>query len=322
MKRVATAFAPASVANVAVGFDLLGFSVDFAGDQVTVETIDEPSVELAEISGKATGLPTDPLTNCATAGLVALREELGLAHGFRVRVEKGIALGSGMGGSAASAVASVVAANALLEHPLPLERLARFALIGEFAASGGYHADNVGPSLFGGLTLATLEDPVSARAPTHGVPEVRITSIPIPAGIHCVLLHPHLEIETRSARKLLRPELPMRLWIQQSARLAGFISGCHSGDLALIRESFQDLVIEPQRAHLIPAFGSVQSAALGAGALGCSISGSGPSVFAWAADAADAWRIEAAMRKEFAKASIATDAWNGALPARGARVIS
>ena len=314
MKTKAVAFAPASCANVAVGFDLLGFSVDVAGDKVTVERTTEKEITIAGVQGVVTKIPTDPAKNTATAGLVQLREDLGLDFGFRVSIEKGIPLGSGMGGSAASAVGAIVAANALLPKPLPIEDLVPYALIGEAQASGSYHADNVAPSLFGGMTLARVRK-------SEAVPKVEVTKIPVPAQIHCVLVNPQLSVETKTARGILKPDVSLKAHIEQSANLAGFLAGCYSGDVRLIGRSLADVLIEPQRAHLIPGFAKVKEAALAHGALGCSISGAGPSVFAWADSTGAASEIKAAMLQAFKSAGVEANGWAFVMKNEGARII-
>jgi homoserine kinase len=305
----ATAFAPAGVGNVAVGFDVLGHALDAVGDRVTVRRTDEPTVRILEITGCEEALPLDPAQNTATAGLVAMIRELGLPFGFEVRIEKSIPLGSGMGGSAASAVGGMVAANALLEEPLPLSELLRFALVGETVASGSAHADNLAPGLYGGMTLVRAMDPVD------------ILKIPVPAEIRCVLVHPHLRLDTRVARGVLPREIPMGLYVHQSANLAGFVTGCLTGDLELIRRSFVDLVVEPHRAPLIRGFDGVKAAALEAGALGCSISGAGPSVFAWCVGDAAAAAARDAMVAAFSAAGVDSDAYISPVDAPGARVV-
>ncbi|MBW3630282.1 MAG: homoserine kinase [Gemmatimonadetes bacterium] len=305
----ATAYAPAGVGNVAVGFDVLGHALDAIGDKVTVWRTAEPRVEIVEITGCDEVLPLDPAQNTATAGLVAMLRELALPFGFAVRIEKAIPLGSGMGGSAASAVGGMVAANALLEEPLPLSELLRFALVGETVASGSAHADNLAPGLYGGLTLVRAMDPPD------------ILSIPVPEEIRCVLVHPHLRLDTRVARGVLPREIPMGLYVHQSANLAGFVSGCHTGDLELIRRSFVDLVAEPHRAPLIRGFAAVKAAALEAGALGCSISGGGPSVFAWCAAEAAAADVRDGMVSAFARAGVDADAFVSPVNAPGARLV-
>lgn len=305
----ATAFAPATVGNVAVGFDILGFATDSVGDRVTVHRIDEPSVEVGEISGVVTDLPRKADENTATVGLVQLIADLGLDYGFRVDIEKGIPLGSGMGGSAASAVAAVVAALALIDEDLPREDVLGYALLGESVASGDVHGDNVTPCLYGGLTLTRNLEPLD------------VIEIPVPDDICCVLVKPKYRIDTMQARKVIPRELPLKDFVHQSANLAGFISGCYRGDLNLIRRSLSDMLIEPHRAPLIPGFGKVRHAALDHGALGCSISGSGPSIFAWCETKDDGEEVRDAMVAAFAGEDIEANAWISPVSCEGARVI-
>ncbi|HJQ32434.1 MAG TPA: homoserine kinase [Pyrinomonadaceae bacterium] len=314
-KKGATAFAPATVSNVAVGFDILGFAVEQIGDRVTVWKTEAPSVFIKEIVG-ADGaaadpdIPTDPARNTATVGLEALREDLKLAHGFEVAIEKGIALGSGLGGSAASAVGALVAANSLLESPLAAEALLRYALIGEQAASAAIHPDNVAPCLLGGLVLVTSMSPL------------RHVRLPVPEKILTVLAHPHVRVDTRAARRLLRAEVAMTDYVRQSASLAGFVAGCYTNDYELIGESLSDVIVEPQRAPLIPGFASVKAAAVEAGALGASISGSGPTVFAWVTSEEAAERVRSAMARAFTEnGASGIDSWVSHVSGRGARVV-
>lgn len=302
---LATAFAPATVGNVAVGFDILGFATGATGDRVTVRRIDKPTVEVEAIEGVVTDLPTDPASNTATAGLLRLRDKLGVDTGFSVTIEKGIPLGSGMGGSASSAAASIVAAAALLDRPLTPRQLLRFALHGEAVASGATHADNVAPALFGGLVLVPCLDPLE------------IVELPIPTGIACVIVHPDEQINTRMARQVLPDHFSLPEMVAQSGKLAGFVAACFRDDLDLLANSMEDLIIEPHRARLIPGFSQVKRAALDSGALGASISGAGPTVFAWCSrDRSDA--VEKAMVEAFADHGIAARAWTGPIDGRGA----
>ena len=308
-KTSITAFAPATVANVAVGFDVLGFALDAVGDTVTLKkTTDIGKIEIESIKGLE-GLPYDPAKNTATVGLVKMLQELGLPFGFKVSIEKGIPLSSGMGGSAASSVAAVVAANGFLPNSLTKSELLRFALEGERAASGAIHADNVTPSLFGGLTLIRSTDPID------------VINIPYPK-LFCVLIHPDIKVETKYARSVLATHLSLHQFVQQSAHLASFIAGCFQQDIELIKRSCKDFVIEEQRAHLIPGFYEVQSAALKANALACSISGSGPSIFALAANEQDCKLIKDAMILAFNKSGISKlDSWISPINQIGARII-
>ena len=305
----ATAFAPASVANVAIGFDILGFSVDALGDTVTVTRSEQPGVRVLAVRGIAGDLPLEPEKNTAGRALLAMHEELGLTFGMEMEIDKGIPLSSGLGGSAASAVAAVVAANALLPTPLGKLELLKFAMQGEAVASGSMHADNISPSLFGGLVL------------TVGIENPRIKQIPVPRGIRAVIVHPHMFVSTKQARAILSRTVNMSDFVWQTANLAGFISGCYTDDLDMIRASFQDVVIEKQRQLLIPGFLNIRDAAMTAGALGCSISGAGPTMFALCLDA-DAEAVRGVMVSEFARENLQVDDWIVAVQSEGARVVS
>jgi len=306
--RWATAFAPASVGNVAIGFDILGFSVGALGDRITVSRTQARGVTITDITGVAGPLPTDPASNTAGRALLAMQEALHPGFGFAMRIDKGIPLGSGLGGSAASAVGAVVAANALLPHPCGRLELLKFAMQGEAVASGSMHVDNIAPSLFGGLVL------------TVGIDHPRVKQIPVPEGIRAIIVHPHMFLSTRQARAILKRSVELSDFVWQTANLAGFISGCYTSDLDMIRASFEDVVIEPQRQALIPGFHAVRSAAIQAGALGCSISGAGPTLFAWA-QAKDAHGVLEAMRREFVAGSVTVDEWLVDIGADGARVV-
>jgi len=307
-RRKATGFAPASAANVAIGFDILGFSVDVLGDQVTVERTDKPGVVITGSTGVVTDIPREPEKNTAGRALLAMQQVLNPGFGFSASIHKGIPLGSGLGGSAASAVAAVVAANALLEKPLTKIELLKFAMQGEAVSSGSLHVDNISPSLFGGLVL------------TVGIDNPRVKQIPVPNGIRAVLVHPHLFLSTKQARGILKGEVSMSDFIWQTANLAGFISGCYSNDLDVIRASFDDVVIEKQRSQLIPGFDAVREGAMANGALGCTISGAGPSMFAWSLDA-DAPKVRDAMVAAFKAAGKDTDAWIVPISSTGAHVV-
>ena len=304
----ATAFAPASVGNVAIGFDILGFSIDAIGDRATVAHTAEPGVRISAIAGVARDLPLEAAKNTAGRALMAMQEALGLAGGFELQLEKGIPLASGLGGSAASAVAAVVAANALLPEPCTPLQLLRYAVQGEAVASGSMHLDNIAPSLYGGLVL------------TVGIDHPRVKQIPVPASVRAVIVHPHMFLSTRQARAILKGSVQMADFVWQTANLAGFISGCYTGDLDMLRESFEDVVIEPQRAALIPGFADVRREGLAAGALGCSISGAGPTVFAWCLER-EAEAVCAAMVAAFSRHGLGSDHWVSSVLPTGARVI-
>jgi homoserine kinase len=304
----ATAFAPASVGNVAIGFDILGFAVGALGDRVTVTRTREPGVAIGAVRGVGQDISREARDNTAGRALLALQESVRPEFGFAVEIDKGIPLGSGLGGSAASAVAAVVAANALLARSCTQLELLKFAMAGEAVASGGQHLDNIAPSLFGGLVL------------TVGIDHPRIKQIPVPAAIRAVIVHPHMYLATAKARAMLKGSVELSDFVWQTANLAGFISGCYTNDLDMIRASLEDVVIEPQRQALIPGFQEVRRAAMQSGALGCSISGAGPAMFAWAT-LASAPTVLGAMQQEFAHRGLRSDAWCVEVNAAGARVL-
>lgn len=309
----AIAFAPAGVGNVAVGFDLIGHALDCTdqhgiplGDWVHARIIAEPEVRIAELSGLPLPLPRNAAENTAGRAVLAYRAALSLSHGFELRIHKGIALGSGLGGSAASAVAAVVAANAANGAPLALSELYPFALEGECASSGAKHGDNVGPQLHGGLCFTNAQ---------------RCYPLPVPADIWAVVVHPDVVVETKTARAALQVPFSIGEFVGQSEKLAGFLIALYQNDRALLASSLADVLVEPKRAPLIPGFAQVKQAALDAGALGASISGAGPSVFAWFGGRSDAERGAQAMVDAFASAGLQAHAYKAVLAGRGARVV-
>ncbi len=310
-RRFATAFAPATVANVAVGFDVLGFAVEGAGDRVrvSIEPAEHaPGAVFESVDGVVVDLPTDPALNTAAVAIEAMVNALGLESTFRIRLEKGIPLGSGMGGSAASAVGAVVAANALLAEPLPRQRLLPFALAGEAAASGAPHADNAAPCLFGGLTAVVATDPVE------------VIELPVPPDLTSVLVRPELRIDTRAARAVLREHVSLGRHVEQSMRLTGFLIGCFRADADLVARSMQDLIVGPQRSPSITGFERSREAALAAGALGFGIAGSGPSVFAWVRKGRDVAAVERAIGEAFLREGVASQSWVSPVGCPGARI--
>lgn len=304
--KQARAFSPASVGNVGVGFDILGHVIEGAGDTVTVRRIEAQEVRIAAIRGATVDLPLDAAANTAGAALISLREALDLPFGFEVEIDKGIPLGSGMGGSAASCVAALVAANALLAQPLTRDALYPHALVGEAVASGGKHGDNLGPMLLGGLVLSTAD---------------RLVSIPVPAAWHCVLVHPEAILETRRARAALAGDYALKEFVAQSANLALVLAGCYAGDAELVRAGLQDVLIEPRRSPLIVGFDAAKQAALQAGAMGASISGAGPSVFAWFESRAQAEVAAPRVQAAFAEAGFDSQAWVSPIAAPAARLL-
>lgn len=307
MSRQSTAFSPASVGNIGVGFDILGHSIAGAGDRATVRRIAEPTVRIAAIRGSTVDLPLQAEANTAGAALIALREALALPYGFEIELDKGIALGSGMGGSAASCVAALVAANALLDAPLAPAQLYPHAMTGEAVASGGRHGDNVGPMLLGGLVLATAG---------------HVVAVPVPQEWTCVLVHPDAVLETRRARAALQGAYELKEFVAQSANLSLVLAGCWRGDAALVRAGLSDVLVEPRRAPLIAGFAAVKQAALDHAALGASISGAGPSVFAWFENAAAARHAAPSMQAAFAAAGFSSQAFVSPVAGPAAEVVA
>ncbi|MET0329788.1 MAG: homoserine kinase [Luteimonas sp.] len=301
----ARAFAPASVGNIGVGFDVLGHVIDGPRDIATVRRIATPEVRIESIGGDVEGadrLPLAAADNTAGRALLSLREALSLPFGFALTLEKGIPLGSGLGGSAASCVAALVAANALLDAPLSRAALYPFALDGESVASGARHGDNVAPMLLGGVTLSTAD---------------RALALDVPDWLHAVVVHPEQVLETRRSRAVLADPYALHDVVAHSTHLALFLTGLQRGDRELIRDGLQDVLVEPRRAPLIPGFDAVKSAALAGGALGASISGGGPSVFAWFDSRSAAERAAPAMRAGFTGAGV--DAQTYVSPVAGPR---
>jgi homoserine kinase len=262
-----TAFAPATVSNVACGFDVLGFALDEPGDEVTA-TFAPAGVSIAAIDGDGGRLPREASRNTAGVAVLALLTKLGDPRGVSLTIRKGLPLSSGLGGSAASAVAAVVAVNALLGANASQDTLIQCALEGERLGAGSAHADNIAPAVCGGFVLVRRANPPD------------IVTLPVPAGLTAVVVHPDLEIETARARALLGDTVPLSDAVKQWANLGAFVHALHTADFALLSRSLEDTIAEPRRAPLVPGLSLIKRAAAEAGALGSSLSGSGPSLFA------------------------------------------
>jgi homoserine kinase len=312
MSDTITAFAPASIGNVGVGFDMLGLALAGVGDRVSARRTDEPGIRVAEVRGldgePHPYLSTDPDHNTASIAAKALWNDYGDRHGVEMKIFKGVPLQSGMGSSAASAVAGVFAVNQLLGTPLPTKDLLSYALVGEKYASGGLHADNVAPSLMGGMIFC----------PNVLLPEM--VSLPVPSGVSAVLLHPELQVNTAHARRKLAKGYTMEQWLEQQAYFGGFVAACAMSDIELIRRTLKDVIIEPQRSAAVPCFDAVKEAAERNGALGCSLSGSGPSIFALCQEKS-ASNIATAMEQACRALGIECQSWVSPLDAPGAHIV-
>jgi homoserine kinase len=309
--NVIAAYAPGSVSNVACGFDIMGFALDEPGDIVTAAPQDAMGVSIASIEGDEGRLTRDPRKNTASAAVAELLRRLETTRGIALTIHKGLPLASGIGSSGASAVAAVVAANELLGRPAPMEMLLECAMAGEFAGCGSIHPDNVTPSLYGGFILAR-----SAQPPD-------IVRLPVPDGLSCAVLHPHLRIETGAARKLLGDQVALKDATRQWANVGALVSALHTSDYELLSRSLVDHIAEPKRASLVPGLAEIKAAAVSAGALGCSLSGSGPSIFALAATLDLARAAGEAMKRCFdASSNVGSDLWVCPVGRRGARVVN
>ncbi len=285
-------FTPATVANVACGFDILGFALEKPGDEIIARFSNEPGLRIVKITGDNGKLPYEVEKNTAGFAGQKLLEHLGETRGIELEIHKKMPFGTGMGSSAASAVGGVVAVNELLGRPLTKKQLLPFAVLGEQIADGAYHADNVAPCLLGGITLIRSNE------------ELDVHSLPLPGKLHTTVVFPNIEILTKDARGVLGEHVTLKQMIEQCGNIAGLIVGLMNSDYALISRSLKDVVIEPQRAHLIPHFYDVKKAATEAGALGCSISGAGPSIFALSKGKAIAEKVGKAMQAVFNNADI------------------
>jgi homoserine kinase len=323
LPRRARAFAPASVSNVGCGFDALGFAIDAQLDRGApyplgdcVEVVPrtgpaiEPGVSVVEIVGDRGCLPHDAQRNTAAGAAAAVLERSGALVRLEITVHKHMPLRSGLGSSAASAVAAVVATNAALGAELDDAALLECALAGERIASGSLHADNVAPSLLGGMVL------VRALTPTPD-----IVRLPVPKGLLCVVVRPELEVDTQDSRRSLGDQVALTAAVTQWANVGALVAGLFRGDLELIRRSVHDAVAEPLRTPAIPGFEQARSAALQAGAIAAGLSGSGPTLFAFSNDARRAAHIGAAAKQVWGGLGIAAEAAISPVGAQGARVV-
>lgn len=300
-------WAPATVANVAVGYDILGFAIHGPGDELILKKGTEKGLKITKITGADNKLPLDPEKN--TAGFAALRllEELGLQdEPLEMEIRKKMPFGSGLGSSAASAAAGVFAVNELFKTHKHKTEILKHAVAGEQIADGAWHADNVAPSLLGGMTL--IRD--NATLDVH--------KLHIPRGLQAVVIYPRVQVLTKDSRAILSDKVTLDQQIAQSGNLGGFIVGMYNSDFDLIQRSLQDLIIEPQRAQLIPEFYKMKKAALDEGALGFSISGAGPSMFALTNNTLVSENILEAAKRIYEEKKIRIKTWHSDINHEGA----
>jgi homoserine kinase len=288
-------FAPATVANVSCGFDILGFALDSPGDEIILRKNNSGKVKILEITGDNGKLPFDPDKNSASAVIQYFLQNLDLKSGIDIYLHKKMPLGSGLGSSAASSVAAAYAINTLLGSPLNINEVLKFAIYGEKVACGSEHADNVAPALYGGFVLIRSYDPLD------------VIKLPAPDQLYASVIHPQIEIKTKDARDILKKEIQLKNAIKQWGNVGGLISGLYESDYDLIGRSMEDHIIEPIRSILIPGYPEVKNAALNSGVLGCGISGSGPSVFTLSKGKQTAKAAGEKMVKEFKNIGIESD---------------
>ena len=305
-------FAPASASNLGPGFDVLGLALKCLGDVVEAEWSQKPGVEIVEVTGTES-LSTDPKRNVVgiAASAVLKRAASEQTLGARLWLHKQMPLASGLGSSAASSVASAVAVDKLVGTRLSPSELIQCALEGEAAVSGTAHADNVAPSVLGGIVLIRSDNPLD------------FVSLPVPLDLRVVVVHPHTTVETAEARRLVAEHrFSIREAVVNLGNIAAFVSALHTEDLDLLGRSIVDALVEPIRAPLVPDFASVKRMAIEAGALGCSISGSGPSVFAFTSSDAAAGAVADAVQSVFGAAGLESDRYAGRVNTRGAHVLT
>lgn len=278
-------FCPATIANISCGFDVLGVALDSIGDEMVVRKTSKEGIHITKIEGQ--DLPMETAKNVAGVAGMALLEDIGHQGGFEIEIYKQIKAGSGIGSSAASSTGAVWAMNELLGKPYSSLELVKFAMEGERLASGVAHADNVAPALFGGFTL------VRSYAPLDIIP------IPSPNELYATVIHPQIEVRTADSRKILKTKITLADGIKQWGNVGGLIAGLFTADYDLIGRSLEDHIVEPIRSILIPGFKEVKSEALLAGALGCGISGSGPSIFSFSKGKQTAEQVGQAMENVY-----------------------
>jgi len=303
-------FAPATVANVACCYDVLGFAIDAPGDEVVVRHSDIPGFRITQITGDDGKLPLDPEHNTAGVAALDLLRHLGMSdRGVEMEIHKKMPFGSGLGSSAASAVAGAFAVNTLIGEPLTKQQLLPFAMAGEASADGAWHADNVAPCLLGGIVFIRSND------------EHDFACIPAPVNLWVAMVHPDIEILTEMAREILPKEIPLINATQQIGNLGGLLCGLIQEDYGLISRSIHDVIAEPRRQKLIPDFYRAKRAAMAAGALGFSISGAGPSVFALCEGEATARKAGDAISKVFSAVPLPNQIYISRINPRGVHVI-
>lgn len=310
MKDSIQVFAPATVANVVCGFDVLGFAVNEPGDEVIMRVTDRPGITISKITGDNGRLPLDPAKNTVSVSVQHYLKSIDRADiGLDIELHKKMPIGSGLGSSSASTVAGLFAAKALLGDETDMEKLLPFAMKGEEMACGHGHADNVAPALMGGFVLIRSYSPLD------------VIRLPHPKGLYCAIVFPEVDVPTREARQIIRDKIYMKDAVTQWGNIAGLVSGLFMNDMDLIGRSMKDILVEPVRSMLIPDFYRMREMAMEMGAVSFGISGSGPSVFAFTKSEEEAGQIAQKLQKHLAAAGIGSNTYVSDINDRGPRVI-
>jgi homoserine kinase len=309
MSKSIRVFAPATVANLSAGYDVLGLAVHVPGDEVVITLNDTNKITLDEVTGDDGKLPRDPEKNIVSAVVKMYLQQRQISIGASISLHKKMPFGSGLGSSSASAVAGLVAINALMDQPWERKALLPLAMEGERLACGSAHADNVAPSLLGGVVLIRSYDPLD------------VISLPVPEGIFISLVYPHVNVPTGEARKIIKPQVSLKDAVTQWGNVGGIVAGFCTNDIDLIGRSMQDVIIEPTRAILIPHFYTLKQIALEQGALGFSISGSGPTVFALSKSETIAQNIAQQLNAFLLEKSVISDIFVSEINPIGAKIL-
>nr|WP_321223153.1 homoserine kinase [uncultured Psychroserpens sp.] len=301
-------FSPATVANVSCGFDVLGFCLDTIGDEMIIKKTNKKGIHITKIEGY--DLPYEAQKNVAGVSALAMLEDAKPDFGFEIEIFKNIKPGSGVGSSSASAVGSVFGMNELLGKPYNKTQLTNFAMKGEALASQCEHADNIAPAIFGGFTL------VKSIAP------LEVLQLPTPKNLFAVIIHPQIEIKTSESRAILPKKIDLKDAITQWSNVGSLVHALHTNDYELLSKSLTDVVVEPFRSQLIPHFGDVRNAALENGALGCGISGSGPSIFSLCFGNENAQNVAKAIRNVYSKTEIPFEVYVSKINTEGIKILN
>ncbi len=310
LKKEIKIFSPATVANVSCGFDVLGFCLDTIGDEMVIKKSNTKGIRITKIEGYSHKIPYETEKNVAGVSALALINDFKPDYGFEIEIYKHIKPGSGIGSSSASAAGSVYAINELIGKPYNTTQLTNFAMKGEAIASGTEHADNIAPAIFGGFTLVKSCSPL------------KILQIPCPPDLYATIMHPKIEVKTSESRAILPKKIDLKHAVTQWANLGSLIHAMHVNNYDLIKESLEDVVIEPYRKKLIPNFDLVKTKSMNIGALGCGISGSGPSIYALSKGKQKAKEVAIAMREIYSKTNIEFDIYNSSINMNGIKIIN